>query len=125
MEEGLPFLRILTLIDECALECLALKVARRLRSQDIQEQLGYLFTYRGSLGFIVSDSGPEFTVKVVRNWLERLGVQTLFVDSGGPWGSGYDESFNGKHRDELLSGKILQPCWMGLWWLPRKLLYIF
>ena len=63
-------LRILTLIDEYTRECLVLKVARRLRSQNILEQLGYLFIYRGLPGFIRSDNGPEFTAKAVRNWLE-------------------------------------------------------
>ena len=70
-------LRILTLIDEYTRECLALKVARKLNSQDVLEQLGYLFIYRGLPGFIRSDNGPEFTAKAVSNWLERLGVQTL------------------------------------------------
>ena len=50
-EDGRP-LRILTLIDEYTRECLTLKVARRLRSQDILEQLGYLFIYRGLPSFI-------------------------------------------------------------------------
>jgi putative transposase len=59
-------LRILTLIDEYTRECLALKVARRLRSQDVLEQLGYLFIYRGLPGYIRSDNGPEFTAKAVR-----------------------------------------------------------
>ena len=104
-EDGLP-LRILTLIDEYTRECLTLKVARRLRSQDVLEQLGYLFIYRGLPGFIRSDNGPEFTAKAVRNWLERLGVQTLFIEPGSPWENGYNESFNGKLRDELLNGEI-------------------
>ena len=99
-------LRILTLIDEYTRECLALKVARRLRSQDVLEQLGYLFIYRGLPGFIRSDNGPEFTAKAVRYWLERLGVQTLFIEPGSPWENGYNESFNGKLRDELLNGEI-------------------
>ena len=99
-------LRILTLIDEYTKECLALKVARRLRSQDVLEQLGYLFIYRGLPGYIRSDNGPEFTAKAVRYWLERLGVQTLFIKPGSPWENGYNESFNGKLRDELLNGKI-------------------
>ena len=94
------------MIDEYTKECLTLKVARRLRSQDILEQLGYLFIYRGLPGFIRSDNGPEFTAKTVRNWLERLGVQTLFIEPGSPWENGYNESFNGKLRDELLNGKI-------------------
>ena len=99
-------LRILTLIDEYTRECLALKVARKLNSQDVLEQLGYLFIYRGLPGFIRSDNGPEFTAKAVRNWLERLGVQTLFIEPGSPWENGYNESFNGKLRDELLKGEI-------------------
>ena len=104
-EDGRP-VRILTLIDEYTRECLALKVARRLRSQDILEQLGYLFIYRGLPGFIRSDNGPEFTAKAVRNWLKRLGVQTLFIEPGSPWENGYNESFNGKLRDKLLNGEI-------------------
>ena len=104
-EDGRP-LRILTLIDEYTRECLTLKVARRLRSQDILERLGYLFIYRGLPGFIRSDNGPEFTSKVVRSWLERLGIQTLFIEPGSPWENGYNESFNGKLRDELLNGEI-------------------
>ncbi|MGV7222189.1 MAG: IS3 family transposase [Nitrospinales bacterium] len=104
-EDGRP-LRILTLIDEYTRECLALKVARRLRSQDVLEQLGYLFIYRGLPGFIRSDNGPEFTAKVVRGWLQRLNVQTLFIEPGSPWENGYNESFNGKLRDELLNGEI-------------------
>ena len=37
---------------------------------------------------------------------QRLNVQTLFIESGSPWEKGYNESFNGKLRDELLNGEI-------------------
>jgi putative transposase len=67
---------------------------------------GHLFIYRGLPGFSRSDNGPEFTAKVVRNWLQRLNVQTLFIEPGSPWENGYNESFNGKLRDELLNGEI-------------------
>jgi len=40
---------------------------------------------------------------VIRRWLNRLGVKTLFIDPGSPWENGYIESFNGKLRDELLN----------------------
>jgi len=62
--------------------------------------------YRGLPGFIRSDNGPEFTAKAVRNGLERLGVQALFIEPGSPLENGYNESFNGKLIDELLNGKI-------------------
>ena len=39
--------------------------------------------------------------------MDRLGVKTLFIESGGPWENGYIKSFNGKHRDELLNREVL------------------
>ena len=103
--DGRP-VKILTLMDEHSRECLALRVARTLTSQDVLEQLGELFITRGLPGQIRSDNGPEFTAKAVRNWLKRLGVQTLFIEPGSPWENGYIESFNGKLRDELLNREI-------------------
>ncbi len=48
----------------------------------------------------------EFTAKVVRKWLERIGVRTLFIEPGSPWENGYNESFNGKLRDEVLNSEV-------------------
>ncbi len=39
-------------------------------------------------------------------WLAQIGVKTLYIASGSPWESGYNESFNGSLRDELLNGEI-------------------
>ena len=39
-------------------------------------------------------------------WLARVGVKTLYIEPGSPWENGYNESFNGKLRDELLNGEI-------------------
>lgn len=55
---------------------------------------------------IRSDSGLEMTTKVVRDWLQRIGSKTLFIEPGSPWENGYCESFNGKLQDELLNGEI-------------------
>ena len=98
--------RILTLVDEFSRECLALDVARRLRSDDVLERLSWLFATRGVPEHIRSDNGPEFTARGVRDWLKRLQVKTLFSEPGSPWENGYVESFNGKLRDELLDGEI-------------------
>ena len=46
------------------------------------------------------------TSKRVRNWLQQIGVQTLFIEPGSPWENGYNESFNGKLRDECLNAEI-------------------
>jgi putative transposase len=56
--------------------------------------------------YLRSDNGSEFTAELIRSWLKRLGVKTLFIEPGSPWENGYIESFNGKLRDELLNGEI-------------------
>lgn len=103
--DGRPY-RLLTLVDEYTRECLAIDVARRMNSDDVLERLSWLFATRGVPDHVRSDNGPEFTAKVVRDWLERVGVKTLFIEPGSPWENGYVESFNGKLRDELLNGEI-------------------
>ena len=55
---------------------------------------------------IRSDNGSEFTARAVREWLSRVGVKTLYIEPGSPWENGYNESFNGKVRDELLNREI-------------------
>jgi transposase InsO family protein len=98
--------RMLTVVDEYTRECLAIDVARTLKSDDVLERLVWLFVTRGVPDHIRSDNGPEFTAKAVREWLRRVGVKTLFIEPGSPWENGYCESFNGKLRDELLNGVI-------------------
>jgi len=98
--------KMLTVVDEYSRESLAIEVARRLTSKDVIRVLAKLMLKHGIPGHIRSDNGPEFVAKVVREWLHRLGVETLFIEPGSPWENGYIESFNGKLRDELLNGEI-------------------
>jgi transposase InsO family protein len=99
-------LKILTLIDEYTRECLALRVERQLTSVQLLETLAWLFVYRGVPQHIRSDNGPEFTANRVQEWLGKVGVKTLFIAPGSPWENGYNESFNGTLRDQLLNGEI-------------------
>lgn len=108
--EGRP-VRMLTLIDEYTRECLAIDVARRLTSEDVLERLADLFIRRGTPHYLRSDNGAEFTAHVVRDWLQRVGVKTLYIEPGSPWENGYIESFNGKLRDELLDREIFDTLW--------------
>jgi len=98
--------RMLTIVDEYTRECLAIDVARRLGSDDVLERLTWLMVTRGVPDHIRSDNGGEFTAGVVRAWLGRVGVKTLFIEPGSPWENGYIESFNGKLQDELLKREI-------------------
>ena len=99
-------LRMLNIIDEYTRECLCIRVARKITAQDVLEELFDLIVEKGPPDYIRSDNGPEFTAKAVREWLSKIGVQTLFIEPGSPWENGYIESFNGKFRDELLNGEI-------------------
>ena len=99
-------LKLLTVLDEHTRECLAIVVARKIRSHDVLEVLADLFVRHGPPEYLRSDNGPEFTAKLVRRWLGRVGVEMLFIEPGSPWENGYNESFNGKLRDELLNGEI-------------------
>jgi len=98
--------RILSIIDEASRECLALPVARRLRSEDVLAALAELFVTRGPPAHIRSDNGPEFIANAVQEWLAKIGVKALYITPGSPWENGYCESFNGSMRDELLNGEI-------------------
>jgi putative transposase len=104
-------LRLLTVIDEYSRECLAIEVGGKLTSHDVLQVLSDLFILRGTPAYIRSDNGPEFTAALVRRWLERLEVQTLFIEPGSPWENGYNESFNGKLRDELLNLEVFTSVW--------------
>ena len=103
--DGRP-LKILTVVDEYTRECLAIDVERRADSMSVLERLAALFVERGVPDCLRSDNGSEFTARLVRDWLERVGVKTLFIEPASPWENGYVESFNGKFRDEFLNGEI-------------------
>jgi transposase InsO family protein len=111
---------MLTVIDEFTRESLAIETQRRLCSDDVLDVLERLFVERGTPDHIRSDNGPEFTAKAVREWLDRIKVKTLFIEPGSPWENGYNESFNGKLRDEPLDREIfytlLEAQVLVEWW---------
>ena len=95
--------RILVVIDEFTRECLALKAARKLNSDEVIHTLTELFCCQGKPEYVRSDNGAEFTAKAVKSWLGELEVDPLYIERGSPRENGYVESFNGKMRDELLN----------------------
>jgi transposase InsO family protein len=104
-QDGRTF-RMLTVIDEFTRRCLAIVVARGLKSDDVLHCLTDLFVTHGPPEHVRSDNGPEFVARNVRQWLGKVGVKTLYIEPGSPWENGYCESFNSKLRDELLAGEI-------------------
>jgi putative transposase len=98
--------RMLNLIDEFTHECLAIRVARKLRATDVIDVLSDLFILRGVPGHLRSDNGPEFVAKAVQQWITAVGAKTAYIAPGSPWENGFIESFNARLRDELLDGEI-------------------
>jgi putative transposase len=96
-------LKWFSLLDEYTRECLALEVNRRMTSVEVIDVLADLFAVRGAPEHIRSDNGPEFIAGAIRRWLERTGVDGLYVEPGAPWENGYAESFHSRLRDELLN----------------------
>ena len=90
-------IRTLTIVDEYTRECLALRTGYRLH---------YGCRYGWECRAWRTYNGSEFTAKSIRAWLADLGVRTLYIEPGSPWENGYNESFNGRLRDERLNGEI-------------------
>ncbi len=109
--DGRP-LKWFTLVDEYTRECLALEVDRRMTAQAVRTLLAAVVQARGAPAHIRSDNGSEFLAKVIRSWMTRAGLETLYIAPGAPWENGYAESFNSKVRDELLNveefGSVLE-----------------
>lgn len=48
-------------------------------------------------------TGPEFVSRLVKDWLARVGVKTIFIEPGSPSENSFIESLNGKLMAELLN----------------------
>jgi transposase InsO family protein len=98
-------IRMLNVLDEFTRECLAIRVARKLKGADVIDVLSDLFILRGVPAYVRSDNGPEFIGKAVKTWITAVGAKTAYIAPGSPWQNGSIESFNSKLRDELLNGE--------------------
>jgi putative transposase len=98
--------RMLNVIDEFTHECLAIRVARKLKAADVIDVLSDLFVPRGVPGHIRSDNGPEFVAEAVQMWVAAVGAKTAYIGPGSPRENGFVESFDARLRDELLAGEI-------------------
>jgi putative transposase len=96
-------LKLLCVVDEHTRECLAIQVAQRIRAAELIGVLAELIKERGAPRHLRSDNGPDFFALALRGWLERSGVQTLYITPGSPWENAYCESFNSRLRDEFLN----------------------
>ena len=95
--------RTLNILDTVTRECLRIEVDTSLPGKRVVRALDQLVERYGAPKQITVDNGPEFTGQALDAWAYRNGVQLDFIDPGKPMQNGYQESFNGKFRDECLN----------------------
>jgi len=100
-------LKMLTMLDEYTRQCLAIRVERQIRSEQVLATLWQAMTTYGIPEHIRSDNGTEFIAQKIQAWLRDNQIKTLYIDPGSPWQNGYIESFHSRFRDEYLNREWL------------------
>jgi putative transposase len=95
--------RILSVVDQCSRECLALVVDTSLSGSRVARELDKVIVARGKPKMIVSDNGTELTSKAILTWANERQIDWHYITPGRPMENGYTESFNGSFRDECLN----------------------
>jgi putative transposase len=113
--------RILTIVDDCTRECLALVADTSLSGARVARELDRLMIARGKPTMIVSDNGSELTSNAILAWADQARVEWHYIAPGKPMQNAFIESFNGRLRDELLNetlftslaqARVALGCWM-------------
>ena len=79
-----------------------------LNSSDVVDVLVDLCLSHGTSVHVRSDQGPEYIAWAAKTRIAGIGGGTAYIEkarSWENWGNWYVKSFNGKLRDELLSGE--------------------
>ncbi len=107
MTDGRRF-RILTVVDNCTRECLALVADTSISGLRVARELDAIIRWRGRPNTMVSDNGTELTSNAILTWADQTKVGWHYIAPGKPQQNGYNESFNGRLRDELLNETLFR-----------------
>src|SRR5579864_9221521 len=101
-------IRVLSVVDACTRECLALEVDTSFASRRVTRVLERIVAERGVPQAIRCDNGPELTCRhFLARCIERK-IELVHIQPGRPMQNGRVESFNGRLREECL-----QVSWFG------------
>jgi putative transposase len=95
--------RILTVVDHCTRECLALVADTLLSGSRVARELATLVDARGTPQTVVSDNGTEFAWNAILKFVDDRKFDWHYIAPGKPTQNAFIESFNGRLRDELLN----------------------
>ena len=107
MTDGRRF-PILTVVDNCTRERRALVADTSISGLRVARELDAIMRWRGRPMSIVSDNGTELTSNAILSWADRTKVGWRHIAPGKPQQNGYNESFNGRLRDELLNETLFR-----------------
>lgn len=119
LTDGRSF-RILTVVDDCTHECLALVADTSLPGTRVARKPDRLMIERGKPKMVVSDNGSELTSNAMLTWADQSRVAWHSIAPGKPMQNAFIESFNGRLRDELLNetlftsltqARVALGCW--------------
>src|SRR5437867_13006643 len=74
--------RILTVVDNCTRECLALVADTSLSGVRVARELDRLMIERGKPKMVVSDNGSELTSNAILTWADHARVEWHYIAPG-------------------------------------------
>ena len=95
--------RILTILDVCTRESIAIRVDSRFSANKVVKVLEEVTMERGKPNSIRVDNGPEFTGRMLDLWTYFNKVTLDFSRPGKPTDNAFIESFNSRVRQECLN----------------------
>jgi putative transposase len=96
-------IRVLSVVDACTRESLALEVDTSFASRRVTRVLEGILAERGMPQAIRCDNGPEFTSRYFLAWCWERKIELVHIQPGKPTQNAYVESFNGRLREECLN----------------------
>ena len=106
--------RILTLLDENTLQCLAIHPAWSIRTVDVITVVQAAIARYGVPENLRSDNGPTFIASCMHDWLMAQYIKTLYIKPGSPCENGHIDNFHHKLRDQCLNrelfGNLREAC---------------
>ncbi len=96
-------LRMLTVVDDCTRENLAIEADYGFSSQRLVRSLDAIAALRGYPSMLIADNGPELCSLALLRWAQERNVRLHHIAPGKPVQNAFIESFNGRLRDECLN----------------------
>ena len=104
-------LRVLSVVDGCTRECVALETDTSFASRRVTRVLEQAAAERGNPLAIRCDNGPELTSRHFLAWCMERKIELVHIQPGRPQQNGLVESFHARFRDECLNVSWFENLW--------------